>query len=70
VTSQAASAMKSAVTAVDAAKVVARAVTASKPRTRFTIGREAALLPLLTVMPDRWLDRLLAATLRPHIKSS
>ena len=30
------------------------------------IGREAALLPLLTTLPDRMLDRILAAALRPH----
>jgi NAD(P)-dependent dehydrogenase (short-subunit alcohol dehydrogenase family) len=50
-----------------AAKVIARAVTARKPRTRYTIGRDAALLTRLTrILPDRTLDRVLAAALRPH----
>jgi NAD(P)-dependent dehydrogenase (short-subunit alcohol dehydrogenase family) len=66
ITAQAASAMESGLSADAAAKVIAQAVTARKPRTRYTIGREAALLPLLTTLPDRMLDRILAAALRPH----
>jgi hypothetical protein len=46
--------------------ITAQAVTARKPRTRYTIGREAALLPLLAILPDRMLDRILAAALRPY----
>jgi hypothetical protein len=38
----------------EAAKVIARAVTARKPRTRYTIGRDAALLARLSrILPDR-----------------
>jgi NAD(P)-dependent dehydrogenase (short-subunit alcohol dehydrogenase family) len=66
ITAQAASAMESGLSADAAAKVIAQAVTARKPRTRYTIGREAALLPLLTTLPDRMLDRILAAALRPR----
>jgi NAD(P)-dependent dehydrogenase (short-subunit alcohol dehydrogenase family) len=66
VTAQAASAMESGLSADAAAKVIAQAVTARKPRTRYTIGREAALLPVLTTLPDRMLDCILAAALRPH----
>ncbi len=66
ITAQATSAMESGLSAEAAAKVIAQAVTARKPRTRYTIGREAALLPLLTTLPDRMLDRILAAALRPH----
>jgi NAD(P)-dependent dehydrogenase (short-subunit alcohol dehydrogenase family) len=66
VTAQAASAMESGLSADAAAKVIAQAVTARKPRTRYTIGREAALLPVLTTLPDRMLDYILAAALRPH----
>ena len=66
ITAQAASAMESGLSADAAAKVIAQAVTARKPRTRYTIGREAALLPLLTTLPDRMLDCILAAALRPH----
>jgi NAD(P)-dependent dehydrogenase (short-subunit alcohol dehydrogenase family) len=66
ITAQASSAMESGLSADAAAKVIAQAVTARKPRTRYTIGREAALLPVLTTLPDRMLDCILAAALRPH----
>jgi NAD(P)-dependent dehydrogenase (short-subunit alcohol dehydrogenase family) len=50
-----------------AALVIARAVTDRRPRTRYTIGRDAALLTRLSrILPDRLLDRILAANLRPH----
>ena len=38
----------------------------SKPRTRYTIGSEAALLWLTRVASDRFLDRMLRLALRPH----
>lgn len=57
---------KSGLSADAAAKVIADAVTTRKPRTRYTIGREAALLPWMRLLPDRLLDRLFAAALRPH----
>jgi NAD(P)-dependent dehydrogenase (short-subunit alcohol dehydrogenase family) len=51
-----------------AAEVVAKAATVRKPRTRYTVGREAALLiPLTRMLPDRTVDRVLAAALRPHL---
>jgi NAD(P)-dependent dehydrogenase (short-subunit alcohol dehydrogenase family) len=51
-----------------AGAVVAEAATARRPRTRYTIGRDAALLTRLTrVLPDRILDRVTAATLRPYL---
>jgi NAD(P)-dependent dehydrogenase (short-subunit alcohol dehydrogenase family) len=50
-----------------AAKVIAKAITARKPRTRYTVGRDAALVTRLTrVLPDRILDRVIAAALRPY----
>lgn len=50
-----------------AAKVVARAVTDRRSRTRYAIGTEsAANIGFSRVMPDRMLDRVLAAGLRPH----
>ncbi|MFI6293574.1 SDR family oxidoreductase [Nonomuraea sp. NPDC050790] len=53
--------------AEDAAQVIAKAVTARRPRTRYTIGRDAALLARLSrLLPDRLLDRVTAAVLRPH----
>ncbi|MFG1928049.1 SDR family oxidoreductase [Cryptosporangium sp. NPDC048952] len=54
-------------TAAQAAKVVAKAATDRKPRARYTIGRDAALMTRLSrVLPDRVLDRVLAADLKPH----
>jgi len=50
-----------------AAKVIAKAVTARKARNRYTIGCDAALLTFLArILPDRILDRVFAAALRPH----
>ncbi|WP_078901140.1 SDR family oxidoreductase [Actinacidiphila yeochonensis] len=50
-----------------AAKVIADAVTHRKPRTRYTVGRDGAVLTRLArLLPDRALDRLLAAGLRRH----
>jgi NAD(P)-dependent dehydrogenase (short-subunit alcohol dehydrogenase family) len=49
-----------------AATVIAKAVTARRPRTRYTVGREAALIRFTRFLPDRALDRALAAALRPH----
>jgi hypothetical protein len=62
-----ASGTASGLTADAAARVVAKAVTARRPRTRYTIGRDAALIiPLTRVLSDRALDRILAANLRRH----
>src|SRR5262245_52852724 len=47
ITAQTASFTKSGLPADAAAKVIAKAVTARKPRTRYTIGRDAALLTRL-----------------------
>ncbi|WNV87413.1 SDR family oxidoreductase [Umezawaea sp. Da 62-37] len=50
-----------------AALVIAEAATARRPRKRYTIGRDAALLVRLSrLASDRVLDRVLAANLRPH----
>jgi NAD(P)-dependent dehydrogenase (short-subunit alcohol dehydrogenase family) len=67
ITAQTASHTNSGLPADAAAKVIAKAVTARKPRTRYTVGRDAALLSRLArILPDRTLDRVLAAALRPH----
>ena len=51
-----------------AAEVIAKAVTARKPGTRYTVGRDAALLTFLTrILPDRILDFVAAAALRPYL---
>ena len=55
------------ITSDAAAVVIARAVTTRKPKTRYTIGRDAAMLTRLAkILPDRTLDRVAAANLRPH----
>lgn len=50
-----------------AGRVIADAATTRRPRSRYTIGRDAAILTRLArVLPDRALDRALASSLRPH----
>jgi NAD(P)-dependent dehydrogenase (short-subunit alcohol dehydrogenase family) len=67
IAAQAASSAKSGMPAEAAAKVIAKAVTTAKPRTRYIVGRDAALITRLTrFLPDRTLDGVLAAALRPH----
>ena len=67
ITAQTASFTKSGLSADAAAKVIAKAVTVRKPRTRYTIGRDAALLTRLApILPDRILDLVFAAALRSH----
>lgn len=64
---QAVSSTKSGQPAEAAAKVIARAVMARRPRTRYTVGRDAALITrMVRLLPDQALDRVLAAALRPH----
>ena len=53
------------VLADDAAKVIAKAATASHPRTRYMIGRDAAILARISrVVSDRVLDRIVRVELR------
>jgi NAD(P)-dependent dehydrogenase (short-subunit alcohol dehydrogenase family) len=57
----------SGVSAEVVARVIAKAVTARRPRARYAVGRDAALLTLLArVLPDRLLDLVAAAALRPY----
>jgi hypothetical protein len=66
-TAHAAAFTRAGMSADAAAKTIARAVTARRPRTRYTIGRDAAVLTRVArLLPDRALDRMLAANLRPH----
>jgi NAD(P)-dependent dehydrogenase (short-subunit alcohol dehydrogenase family) len=67
ITAQAASETDRGMSADGAAKVIATAVTAHKPRTRYTVGRGAAMGTLMArILPDRILDRVLATVLRPY----
>lgn len=62
-----ASGTASGVSADAAARVIAKAVTTRRPRTRYTIGRDAArVIRLARILPDRTLDRVIAANLRRH----
>ncbi len=62
-----ASGTSSGVTAEAAGEVIAKAVTARRPRTRYTVGRDAAVLTRLTrILSDRALDRIIGATVRRH----
>lgn len=55
------------VSAAHAAEVIADAATACRPRTRYTIGRDAALMTRLArILPDRTMDAAIARTLKPH----
>ncbi|MFJ4831823.1 SDR family NAD(P)-dependent oxidoreductase [Streptomyces sp. NPDC088747] len=57
----------SGLTADAAARIIAKAVTTRRPRTRYTAGRDAAVVTRLArILSDRTLDRILAANLRRH----
>jgi NAD(P)-dependent dehydrogenase (short-subunit alcohol dehydrogenase family) len=50
-----------------AGRIIADAATVRRPRARYTVGRDAAVLTRLSrLLPDRVLDRVMAASLRPH----
>jgi NAD(P)-dependent dehydrogenase (short-subunit alcohol dehydrogenase family) len=65
VAAQARSFNETGVSAEHAAKVIATAATASHPRTRYTIGRDAAILVrVIRLVSDRMLDRIIRVNLR------
>ncbi len=65
VTAQARSFNEVGVSAETAARVITKAVTASRPRTRYTVGRDAAiLLRVSRFLTDRGLDRIVRLNLR------
>jgi NAD(P)-dependent dehydrogenase (short-subunit alcohol dehydrogenase family) len=71
VTAQAQSFTKIGVSSEHAARVIAKAATASRPRTRYTIGRDAAILVRISrVVSDRVLDRIVRRNLRSFAGSS
>ena len=50
-----------------AGRIIADAATVRRPRIRYTVGRDAAVLTRVArLLPDRLLDRVLAADLRRH----
>ncbi|WP_118914586.1 SDR family NAD(P)-dependent oxidoreductase [Mycobacterium shigaense] len=69
VTAQARSFGQDGVSAEHAAKIIAKAATTSRPRTRYTIGRDAAiLLRVNRIVSDRVLDRIVRLSLRSFAK--
>lgn len=67
VSAQAASSESAGLSPAAAAEVIAKAVAVRKPRSRYTVGRDAALITrAVRVLSDRALDRVLVAALRPH----
>jgi short-subunit dehydrogenase len=67
VSKQAGSFGEDGVSAESAARVIARVAAAPRPRTRYTIGRDAAILVRLArVLSDRFLDRIVRLNLRSH----
>ena len=51
------------------ARVIADAIASARPRPRYTVGRDAAMVVRLArYLSDRTLDRLLARGLKPHIE--
>lgn len=66
--SQAQAAVPKGVPAEEAGRVVADAITSKWPRTRYTVGRDAAIVVrLVRFLSDRLLDGLLARSLKPHL---
>lgn len=66
--SQAQAAIPRGVPAEAAGRIVADAITSKRPRTRYTVGRDAAIIVrLIRYLSDRMLDRLLARSLKPHL---
>ena len=67
ITTQSRSFTQGGLPAAHAARVIADAITTTNPRTRYTIGRDAAVLVRLArLAPDRFLDQILRRNLKPH----
>jgi NAD(P)-dependent dehydrogenase (short-subunit alcohol dehydrogenase family) len=67
ITAQSRSFTEAGVSATHAAKIVVGAIAAKKPRTRYTVGRDAAIIvKLARFASDRLLDRFLRRNLKPH----
>ena len=68
IVSQAQKAIGKAMPAEEAGRVIADAITSKRPRTRYTVGRDAAIIvSLARCLSDRMLDSLLARSLKPHL---
>jgi NAD(P)-dependent dehydrogenase (short-subunit alcohol dehydrogenase family) len=68
VVGQAGAAIPRGVPAEEAARVIAKAITSKRPRTRYTVGRDAAIIVrLIRLLSDRTLDLLLSRNLKPYL---
>ena len=68
VISQAQAAIPKGLPAEEVGRVIADAITSTRPRTRYTVGRDAAIVVRLAwFLSDRMLDSLLARILRSHL---
>ena len=68
VIAQVQAAVPKGVPAEEAGRVIADAITSKRPRARYTVGRDAAIIVRLArFLSDRALDSLLARSLRPHL---
>ena len=66
--SQAESYISKAVSAEFASRVIADAIANKRPRARYTVGSDAAILAVLVrLLSDRMLDSLLTRMLKPHL---
>jgi NAD(P)-dependent dehydrogenase (short-subunit alcohol dehydrogenase family) len=66
--SQAQSYIRKGLPAEEAGRVIAGAITSKRPRTRYTVGRDAAIIVFLArCLSDRMLDSFLARSLKPHL---
>ena len=71
VISQAQAAIPKGVSPEEAGRVIADAISSKRPRARYTVGRDAAIVVRLTrFLSDRRLDSLLARSLKPHFPKS
>jgi NAD(P)-dependent dehydrogenase (short-subunit alcohol dehydrogenase family) len=68
---QAESYITKAVPAKEAGRIIADVITSKRPRTRYTIGRDAAsLVVLVRFLSDRMVDSVIARSLKPYLPSS
>ena len=68
VISQAQAAIPKGVPAEEAGRVVANAIESKRPRARYTVGRDAAIIVrLVRFLSDRMLDSLLSSSLKPYL---
>ena len=68
IVSQAQTAIRKALPAKEPGRVIADAITSRRPRTRYTVGRDAAIIVCLArFLSDRMLDSLLARSPKPHL---